>query len=58
MENGSMYQIVPLLFVKVQKHPENFATFNKITVTNITIITKKSLQFCFLQILTFQGRKY
>ena len=43
MENESMYQIVPLLFVKVQKHPENFATFNKITITNITIITKKSL---------------
>ena len=57
-----MYQIVPLLFVKVQEHTvchtENVATFNKITVTNITIITKKSLQFCFLQILTFQGRKY
>ena len=55
MENESMYQIVPLLFVKVQKHPENFATFNKITITNITIITKNLCNSVSYKYLHFKG---
>ena len=55
MENGSMYQIIPLLFVKVQKHPENFATFNKIMITNVTISTKNLCNSVSYKYLHFKG---